>query len=598
MFRSPDKNQSFPEMEERILKLWEGDDSFQLSVKNRPVDKPFVFNDGPPFATGLPHYGHLLAGTIKDIVPRYWTMKGYRVERRFGWDCHGLPIENIIQDKLALHTVKDITNFGVDKFNDACRAGVFTYTKEWRKTVARMGRWVDFDNEYKTMDLSFMESVWWVFKQCFDKGLIYQGYRIQPYSPALATSLSNFEVNQAYKDRQDPSVTLAFQLEAPHHVGDLHAPSTKEESDEQMLVWTTTPWTLPANMAIALHPDLDYTLVRHEGKKYWIAEARRTAYFPEPKAKKGEATPPAATEVLKTCKGRELAGRRYKPLFEYMEYTNDKQYTLLMADFVSADDGAGAVHIAPSFGEEDFQLGQREGLSLFDPLDADGKFMDVVPEWKGIGAKDADKSILQHLKAQGRVFKHETMVHSYPHCWRTDVPLLYRAQKNWFLSLEKPLTDAHGVTKTLKDWMIHCNRQINWVPEHIKGGRFGKWLDGARDWNLSRNRFWGTCIPIWLAEDGDMLCVGSVDELCALTGTKVVDLHKHIIDPLVIKTKDKKTFAADGKEYRRTPEVLDCWFESGSMPYAQRHHPFENADSFDANFPPDFIAEEIGRAHV
>ena len=586
MFRSPDKNQSFPEMEARILGLWEADDSFRKSVEGRPASKPFVFNDGPPFATGLPHYGHLLAGTIKDIVPRYWTMKGHRVERRFGWDCHGLPIENIIQDKLALHTVKDITTYGVDKFNEACRAGVLTYTSEWRKTVSRMGRWVDFDNEYKTMDLDFMESVWWVFKQCFDKGLIYQGYRIQPYSPALATSLSNFEVNQGYKDRQDPSVTLSFVLEHAHG-----APAGDEH--EQILVWTTTPWTLPSNMAIALHPDLDYMLVKHDGKKYWIAEARRSVYFPDPKAKKGEPAPAADWEILATRKGKDFAGRRYKPLFEYMPYMTEKQYTILMADFVSADDGSGSVHMAPTFGEEDFQLGQKEGLGLFDPLDADGKFTDLVPDWKGIGAKDADKAILHKLKADGRVFKHETFVHSYPHCWRTDVPLLYRAQKNWFLNLEKAITSSDGVTKTLKEWMIHCNQQINWVPDHIKGGRFGKWLEGARDWNLSRNRFWGTCIPIWLADDGDMLCVGGVEELCRLTGAKVDDLHKHVIDPLVIRTKDKKTFDAAGKEYRRTPEVLDCWFESGSMPYAQRHHPFENADSFAANFPPDFIAEGL-----
>ncbi len=553
-------------MEERILKLWAVDQSFKKSVDSRPPAKTFTFNDGPPFATGLPHYGHLLAGTIKDIVPRYWTMKGYRVERRFGWDCHGLPIENLIQDKLNLKTVRDIHTFGVDNFNQACRDSVLTYTAEWRKTVGRMGRWVDFDNEYKTMDLSFMESVWWVFKQCFDKGLIYQGYRIQPYSPALATSLSNFEVNQGYRDRQDPSVTLTFPL----------------ESGESFLVWTTTPWTLPSNMALAIHPDLDYELVELDGKKYWIAAARREGYF------KGQ-----AVNILETRQGKAFAGRRYKPLFEYMPYMTEKQYTILLADFVSAADGTGVVHIAPSFGEDDFQLGQREGLGLFDPLDAEGRFTNLVPEWEGIGAKDADKSILQKLKADGRVFKHETMVHSYPHCWRTDVPLLYRAQKNWFLSLEKEITDADGVTKTLKQWMIDCNSQVNWVPEHIKTGRFGKWLDGARDWNLSRNRFWGTCIPVWIAQDGDMLCIGGVQELEALTGEKVEDLHKHVVDKLVIRTFDKKTRDPAGKEYFRTPEVLDCWFESGSMPYAQPHYPFENREWFQHNFPADFIAEGL-----
>ncbi|HLP42626.1 MAG TPA: isoleucine--tRNA ligase [Fibrobacteria bacterium] len=566
MFRNLEKTKSFPEMEEDILRLWEKDDSFKKSVSSRPAEKAFVFNDGPPFATGLPHYGHLLAGTIKDIVPRYWTMKGYRVERRFGWDCHGLPIENLIQDKLKLASVKDIQDYGVGAFNEECRNGVLTYTREWRKTVSRMGRWVDFDNEYKTMDLSFMESVWWVFKQCYDKGLIYQGYRIQPYSPALATSLSNFEVNQGYRDRQDPSITLTFPI---------------ENTDEAFLVWTTTPWTLPSNMAVALSPELDYSLVESEGKKYWIAEARRGAYFGECK-------------VLETRKGAAFAGKRYRSLFSYMPVQSPKQYTFLLADYVSAEDGTGAVHIAPSFGEEDFQLGQQEGLGLWDPLDADGRFTDLVPDWKGIGAKDADKDIIHALKKQGRVFRHETLVHSYPHCWRTDVPLLYRAQKNWFLGLDRPLTDANGVTKTLKEWMIHCNQQINWVPDHIKGGRFGKWLEGARDWNLSRNRFWGTCIPVWIADDGDMICVGSVAELEALTGVKQIDdLHKHVVDPLVIKTKDKKTFDPDGKAYRRTPEVLDCWFESGSMPYAQGHYPFENKEAVDRTFPPDFIAEGL-----
>ncbi len=572
MFRPIDSDASFPSLEERILALWEKDNAFRESVSRRPAEKSFVFNDGPPFATGLPHYGHLLAGTIKDIVPRYWTMKGFRVERRFGWDCHGLPIENIIQDQLGLNTVRDIQNHGVGNFNEACRAGVLKYTQEWRRTVSRMGRWVDFDNEYKTMDLSFMESVWWVFKQCFDKGLIYQGYRIQPYSPALATSLSNFEVNQGYRMRQDPSITVSFPLEG---------------SDEVLLVWTTTPWTLPSNLAIAIKEDLEYTLVSHQEKKYWIAESRRLSYF-------GENDP-----VLDKVMGKALLGRRYKPLFEYAPYMSERQYTLLAADFVSDSDGTGAVHIAPSFGEEDFQLGMKESLGLFDPLDAEGKFTHLVPEWTSVGAKDADKSIIHHLKSQNRIFKHETFEHSYPHCWRTDVPLLYRAQKNWFLALDKELTavpepvEGPAVTKTLKQWMIDSNQQIRWVPEHIRDGRFGKWLDGARDWNLSRNRFWGTCIPVWIAEDGDMICVGSREELEALSGIHVEDLHKHIVDEIVLKTSDKKTFNAKGKSYKRTPEVLDCWFESGSMPYAQNHYPFENREVFEASFPADFIAEGL-----
>ncbi len=573
LFRPVSPDVSFPALEERILELWERDDAFRKSIENRPADKNFAFFDGPPFATGLPHYGHLLAGTIKDIVPRYWTMKGYRVERRFGWDCHGLPIENLIQDALKLHTVKDIRDYGVGVFNEACRNDVLKYTKEWRRTVSRMGRWVDFDNEYKTMDPDFMESVWWVFKQCFDKGLIYQGYRIQPYSPALATSLSNFEVNQGYKMRQDPSITVAFPLEG---------------SDESLLVWTTTPWTLPSNLAIAIKEDLDYSLVEHAGGKYWVAESRRGAYF-------GEGDP-----VLKTVKGEELVGRRYAPLFGYAPKLSERQYTLLAADFVSDSDGTGAVHIAPSFGEEDVLLGQREGLGLWDPLDADGKFTDLVPDWKGVGAKEADKDIVRRIKADGRLFRQETLEHSYPHCWRTDVPLLYRAQKNWFLALDKEITSAEpapaqagGVTKTLKQWMIDSNRQINWVPGHIRDGRFGKWLEGARDWNLSRNRFWGTCIPVWIADDGDMLCIGSRAELEALTNRKVDDLHMHVVDALEVRTSDGKTFDPDGKVYRRTPEVLDCWFESGAMPYAQNHYPFENKNKVEGGFPADFIAEGL-----
>ncbi len=585
MFRPIDSDATFPSLEERILALWEKDDAFRQSVARRSADKTFAFVDGPPFATGLPHYGHLLAGTIKDIVPRYWTMKGFRVERRFGWDCHGLPIESIVQNELGLHTVRDIQNHGVDKFNEACRAGVLRYTREWRKTVSRMGRWVDFDNEYKTMDLSFMETVWWVFKQCFDKGLIYQGWRIQPYSPALATPLSNFEVNQGYRMRQDPSVTVSFALER-------YFPTNP------LLVWTDDSVDAAEQSRwVALKGDLEYSLVSHQGGKYWIAESRRLAYF-------GESDP-----VLDKVLGSALAGRRYKPLFQFAPYMSEKQYSLLLADFVSDSDGTGAVHIAPSFGEEDFQLGQQEGLGLWDPLDAEGRFTHLVPDWIGIGAKDSDKSIIHKLKSEGRIFKHETFEHSYPHCWRTDVPLLYRAQKNWFLALDKEITahpstdstsspqagsgraaSAHGepvepLTKTLKQWMIDSNRQIHWIPEHIRDGRFGKWLEGARDWNLSRNRFWGTCIPVWISEDGDMLCVGSREELEKLSGVKVEDLHKHIVDEIVIKVA--------GKEYRRTSEVLDCWFESGSMPYAQNHYPFENREVFDASFPADFIAEGL-----
>lgn len=567
MFREVKRDETFPSLEERVLDLWDRDDSFKKSLTKHQNNDTFNFYDGPPFATGLPHYGHLLAGTIKDIVPRYWTMKGKTVPRRFGWDCHGLPIESLIQNELKLAGVAEIRAFGEDRFNESCRGAVLKYTGEWRKTVRRMGRWVDFDRDYKTMDTPFMESVWWVFKQCFDKGLIYQGYRIQPYSPALATPLSNFETNQGYKDRQDPSLTLIF-------------PIVSENSrfkDTSILVWTTTPWTLPSNFAIAVGPDMEYSLVSHEDKKLWVATSRIQAYFKD-------------AEVLDTCKGSDLLGLHYEPLFRFSDaYATkeelEKRYQIYPADFVSTEDGAGAVHIAPSFGEEDFQLGASLGLGLFDPLNEEGRFTEKVPLWQGLGAKEADKSIMAFLKEQGRVFRHDTLVHSYPHCWRTGVPLLYRALKTWFLKIDGELTNAEGETKTLKQWMIDSNQQINWVPDHIKNGRFGKWLENARDWNISRNRFWGTPLPVWLSEDGEMIAVGSIQELEELSGVKLNDLHKHFVDPIVIKK--------NGKEFRRTSEVFDCWFESGSMPYAQNHYPFENKEMVEASFPADFIAEGL-----
>lgn len=561
-FREIAKNETFPQIEDRVLNTWDADQSFQKSMDLRANAPTFTFYDGPPFATGLPHYGHLLAGTIKDIVPRYWTMKGFHIPRRFGWDCHGLPIESLIQNDLKLSGVAEIRAFGEDNFNESCRSAVLTYTSEWRKTVRRMGRWVDFDNDYKTMDPDFMESVWWVFKQAWDKGLIYQGYRIQPYSPALATPLSNFETNQGYKDRQDPSITVTFPL-----VG----------TDESILVWTTTPWTLPSNLAVAVGGELEYSLVNHDGKKLWCATSRIAAYFKD-------------AQVIKTALGKDLAGKSYEPLFRIADQyatpeEQSKRYQIYLGDFVSTEDGAGAVHIAPSFGEEDFQLGAQIGLGLFDPLDEEGKFTAKVSQWQGVGAKDADKAIIAFLKDQGRVFKHDTLVHSYPHCYRTGVPLLYRALKTWFLALDRDLTNSEGETKTLKQWMIDSNKQINWVPDHIKTGRFGKWLDNARDWNISRNRFWGTPLPVWMSEDGEMIAVGSRAELAALSGVELSDLHKHFVD--------KVTFTKNGKEFKRTSEVFDCWFESGSMPYAQGHYPFENADQWIKGFPADFIAEGL-----
>lgn len=560
----------FPDVEKDVLSFWKASRIFEESLKQRSGCPEFTFYDGPPFATGLPHYGHLVGGTLKDIVPRYWSMRGRLVSRRFGWDCHGLPIESLVQKKLGLASVKDIRDFGVGRFNEACRDNVLTYTREWHRTVERMGRWVDFDNDYKTMDRPFMETVWWVFRNCFDKGLIYQDYRIQPYSPALATPLSNFEVNQGYRDRQDPAVTLSMPL---------------ENSDAAVLVWTTTPWTLPSNLAVAIRADLDYVRASREGEteQYWLGESRLKAVLGD------------NAVVYERVKGSALEGLKYRPLFTYAPLMSPKQYTLVCAPFVSAEEGTGAVHIAPSFGEDDFVLGKSIGLGLFDPLDADGRFTDAVAPWAGVGAKDADKSILAELKKAGRVFKHETIVHSYPHCWRTDVPLLYRALKTWFLKIDGPVEGPNGRVLPLKEWMIESNSQINWVPGHIKQGRFGKWLEGARDWNLGRNRFWGTPIPVWVNEsdETDMICVGSVEQLEKLTDSKIDDLHMHVVDTLEVRTVDRVTYNPAGPRYVRTAEVLDCWFESGSMPYAQIHYPFENAQGFGHRFPADFIAEGI-----
>ena len=565
VFKPVSPQVSFPEVESEVLAFWKEHRIFEKSLE-LTRDKPaYSFYDGPPFATGLPHYGHLVGGTLKDIVPRYWTMRGRHVERRFGWDCHGLPIESLVQKELGLASVKDIRDFGVGKFNETCRANVLKYVAEWRKTVQRMGRWVDFDNDYKTMDRDFMESVFWVFRQCYDKGLIYQDYRVQPYSPALATPLSNFEVNQGYQDRQDPAITVTFPV---------------ADDDAAFLVWTTTPWTLPGNLAIAVHPEMEYVKVEYEAKRYWIGAARASVFFKD-------------VEPITTCKGSEFVGKRYEPLFTYAPQQSPKQYTFIAGDFVTGEDGTCAVHIAPSFGEEDFVVGRQNGLGLFDSLDAEGKFTATVPQWAGVDAKEADKHIIRALKERGRVFKHETIVHSYPHCWRTGVPLLYRALKTWFLSVEKEVEGPGGVRKPLKQWMVESNQQVRWVPDHLRDGRFGKWLEGARDWNLGRNRFWGTPIPVWIAEDGDKLCVGSVAELEALCGKKVPDLHLHVISELDVRTTDKKTYDPKGKHFRLTGEVLDCWFESGSMPYAQNHVPFENKAKFDASFPADFIAEGI-----
>jgi len=548
----------FPEIEEKILRFWDEQDVFRASLRNRKDAPHFIFYDGPPFATGLPHYGHLLAGTIKDIVPRYWTMRGYQVERRFGWDCHGLPIEALAQEALGLSGAGEIVEKGVAVFNETCRSMVLKYVADWRKTVTRMGRWVDFDKDYKTMDLPYMETIWWVFKQLWDQGRIYKSYRIMPYSWKLTTPLSNFEAGANYQEVQDPSVTLRVRF--------LSGPPPGFTEPWYALIWTTTPWTLPANLAICAGPDIDYVAVRDvkEGGVFVLAESRLASVFPSAKD----------IERVAAFKGSDLAGWRYEPLFPYFA-DRPNAFRVLVDPFVSTEEGTGLVHIAPAYGEEDFRVGRAAGIDPADPLDANCAFIEPVSDYAGQFCKDADKAILRQLKQEGKLVHQSTILHSYPFCERTDTPLIYRAIEAWYVRVE-----------ALRDELVEANRSVHWVPEYVGTKRFENWLRDARDWNISRNRFWGSCIPVWVAEDGsDSVCIGSILELEELSGQRVTDLHKHIVDQI--------TFVRNGKTYRRTPEVLDCWFESGAMPYASQHYPFERGNERDQFFPAHFIAEGL-----
>ncbi|MEI8242393.1 MAG: isoleucine--tRNA ligase [bacterium] len=530
----------FAAMEREVLAFWEQHDTFRKSLAKNRGQREYVFYDGPPFATGLPHYGHLLAGTIKDIVPRYQTMRGFHVGRRFGWDCHGLPIEALAQEALGINGAHEIRAFGVDKFNEQCRAMVLRYVGEWRKTVARMGRWVDFDNDYKTMDPAFMETIWWLFQQLWQQGRVYKSYRIMPYSWKLNTPLSNFEAGSNYRDVQDPAVTCRLRITqgAPAAWGEAH-----------LLIWTTTPWTLPGNLGVCAGPEIDYLCVRDskDGVCYVLAEARLGAYYKRPEE----------YAVVARLKGRDLLGWQYTPLFPYFA-AQPNAFRVLNDSFVTTEDGTGLVHMAPAYGEDDFRVCRAAGIDIVDPLDDNCRFSAQVPEHAGVFCKDADKELIRHLKHAGKLVHQTTLVHSYPFCDRTDTPLIYRAIEAWYVKVED-----------VRDRLVANNDTIHWTPDYVGDKRFGNWLREAKDWNISRNRFWGSCIPVWVneADPKDMICVGSIAELEQLSGQKVTDLHKHFVDPIVIRK--------EGKTYRRTPEVLDCWFESGAMPYAQQHYPFE-----------------------
>jgi isoleucyl-tRNA synthetase len=559
VYQPVDAKVNFPRMEEEILKFWEQNHTFEQSVSRREGKEEFVFYDGPPFATGLPHFGHFIPSTIKDIIPRYQTMKGKKVERRFGWDCHGLPIENLIEKELGLNSKTDIEKFGIAKFNEACRAAVLRYVKEWRQTITRLGRWVDFDNDYKTMNSDYMESIWWVMKSLWDKGLLYEGHYILPYCPRCSTVLSNHELNLGgYQDVHDPAITVRFKIVDGKKFG-------VESGNAYLLAWTTTPWTLPSNLALTLGPDIDYVLIEDQAEHYILAEARLPAYYKDNTQYK----------IIWRKKGAELKGIQYEPLFPYFKDAPNAFRTFL-GDFVTTEDGTGIVHTAPGFGEDDARVLKGTGIPVICPVDAECKFTAEVSDYAGLFVKDADKAIMDRLKAEGKLVKREQVLHAYPHCWRCGHPLIYRAVGSWFVSVEK-----------IKQDMLDANSQIYWVPEHIKEGRFGKWLEGARDWAISRNRYWGNPLPIWRCPDcGKTICVGSRAELKELSGVYPQDLHKHFVDDITIP-------CSCGAKMTRVPEVLDCWFESGAMTYAQNHYPFENKEFFESHFPADFISESL-----
>lgn len=549
----------FAELEKSVLKFWEEDKTFEKSVHNRDGAAEFVFYDGPPFANGTPHYGHIMVSYVKDVVARFQTMSGRKVERRLGWDCHGLPAEMSAEKQLGVSGRKQIEEFGVEKFNNFCRQDVLKYSNIWVDMFKRIGRWVDFSHDYKTMDLPFMESVIHNFKDLYDKGLIYEDFRVLPYSWAAETPLSNFEVNQGYQDKTDTAITVLFKL----------------ENGMKILVWTTTPWTLPSNLMLAVGNDISYAVMEEDGQKYVLAEALLGRYKQQL----------AKAERVGTLKGSELVGLGYEPMFPYFAHLKEKgAFKVLSGEFVSTEDGTGVVHIAPGFGQDDFEACRAydENFPVVCPVDEAGKFTAEVSDYAGKQVFEANEPVMLWLKQNGLLVKKEQYTHSYPFCWRTDTPLIYKAMSSWFVKV----TD-------FRDEMVRLNQEINWVPEHIKDGRFGKWLEGARDWSISRNRFWGTPIPVWKSDDPKYPHIdvfGSIAEIREKTGVEVTDLHKPYIDEVVYPNPADPT----GKSMmRRVSDVFDCWFESGSMPYAQVHYPFDNKEWFENHFPADFIVEAM-----
>ncbi len=557
----PDLNAkiNFPEMEEEILKFWDQEEIFQKSVSQREDAEEFVFYDGPPFANGQPHYGHIMISYVKDTVARYQTMVGKKVDRRLGWDCHGLPAEMAAEKALNVSGHKAIEEYGIAKFNDFCRSDVLKYTGIFKDTFHRIGRWVDMENDYRTMDLSFMESVIHNFKELYDKGLVYEDFRVQPYSWAAQTPVSNFEVNQGYKDKTDTAITVLFKLENGRH----------------LLVWTTTPWTLPSNLMIAVGADIDYSIMREGNEEYILASALKGKYKQQLQN---------ATEVG-VIKGHDLIGLSYEPMFPYFKSLKEKgAFKVLSGNFVSTEDGTGIVHIAPGFGQDDFEVCRQHDpeFPIVCPVDEAGCFTAEVSDYVGMQVFETNEPILVWLKENQKLVKKEQYTHSYPFCWRTDTPLIYKAMSGWFVKVS-----------TFNDDMVRLNEEIRWIPDHLKHGRFGKWLEGARDWSISRNRFWGTPLPVWKSDNPQYPRIdvfGSVQEIKEKTGYDVTDLHRPMIDDVIYPNPDDPTGQTMMK---RVTDVFDCWFESGSMPYAQVHYPFENKEWFDSHYPADFIVEAL-----
>ena len=555
-----------PNIEKSILERWAKEKTFQTSIDERPEDTEYVFYDGPPFANGLPHHGHLLTGYVKDVIPRYHTMRGKRVERRFGWDCHGLPAEMESEKQLGVSGRAAITDFGIQNFNEHCEKSVLKYTDDWEEIVERQARWVDFENDYKTMDLPYMESVMWAFKQLWDKGLIYESYRVMPYSWGAETPLSNFEIrlDDATRPRQDPAITVAFDLEQkPDDIGPM-----------KILAWTTTPWTLPSNLALAVGSDIQYSILDYEGQLFVLGEETVEHY---------ESQFPEAT-TKGTLLGTELLGRKYTPLFDFFADYDPNAFQVISGDFIDTEEGTGIVHIAPGFGEDDQRIAAENQIGTLTPVDDAGCFTSEVKDWEGQNVFEASPDIIRSLRERDKVVRHDSYEHNYPHCWRTDTPIIYKAVPSWYVEVT-----------AIREKLLELNQEINWIPSNVRDGRFGKWLEGARDWSISRNRFWGSPVPVWKSDNPEYPRIdvyGSLDELERDFGLRPDNLHRPFIDDLVRPNPDDPS----GKSMmRRVPEVLDCWFESGSMPFAQVHYPFENKDWFEEHFPADFIVEYINQ---